>query len=66
MGGPVASLTEVYSFTWTLSFLNTLTAPLTSAGESSVIVSLYLVILLPQLWLTEPFQAACKSDNATD
>lgn len=31
-----------------------------SAGEPSVTVSLYLVILLPQLWLMEPFQAACK------
>lgn len=31
-----------------------------SAGEPSVTVSLYLVIRLPQLWLMEPFQAACK------
>lgn len=35
-------------------------------GESSVMVSLYLVILLAQSWLTEPFQAACKSNNTVD
>lgn len=34
-----------------------------SVGESSDMVSLYLVILLAQLWLTDPFQAACKMSN---
>lgn len=37
-----------------------------SVGESSVMVSLYLVILLAQLWLTEPFQAACRMNGTMD
>lgn len=43
--------------------INAVRAPLMSAGESSVTVSLYLVILLPQLWLMEPFQAACRKQH---
>lgn len=49
-----------------LSVISMLRAPLMSVGESSVMVSLYLVILLAQLWLTEPFQAACKYNNTVD
>lgn len=49
-----------------LSVISVLRAPLMSVGESSVMVSLYLVILLAQSWLTEPFQAACKSNNTVD
>lgn len=48
------------SLTNPAAVMNMLKAPLMSAGESSVIVSLYFVILFTQLWLTEPFQAACK------
>lgn len=47
-------------FTRPVAVINMLRAPLISAGDSSVIVSLYRVILLTQLWLTEPFQAICK------
>lgn len=53
-------------FTVLLSVISMLGAPLMSVGESSVMVSLYLVILLTQLWLTEPFQAACKMNNTAD
>lgn len=47
------------SLTNPAAVMNILKAPLMSAGESSIIVSLYFVILFTQLWLTEPFQAAC-------
>lgn len=49
-----------------LSVISMLRAPFTSVGESSIKVSLYLVILLAQLWLTEPFQAAYKMNNIVE